>query len=148
MRIVSKIDASGMFVADVILKDDAALPAGCIESRPPAGFHSPRWVVSEWVEGKPEAEIVEDLKTQKIDEFAGRAIDDLSPLFTDGKGRDETMLLLAGHVLQIAEALNVQADPRLEQVVSTGAKAMQKKAEVEQAATVAELEAIGWEEPS
>jgi hypothetical protein len=134
----------------VLLRDDAPLPARCIESRPPEGFYSPQWsfASSEWTEGKPEPEIVEDLKTQKISEFADRAITDLSPLFTESKGRDETMLLLAGHVLQICEALNVSVDPRLSQVVSTGEQALAKKEEVEQAATVEELEAIEWEEPS
>jgi hypothetical protein len=146
MRMVSKIDAAGIFEADVRIEDDTPLPAGCIESRPPEGLYTPKWsfASSEWVEGKPEPEIVEDLKTQKISEFADRAIDDLSPLFTEGKGRDETMLLLAGHVLQICEALNISADPRLSEVVSTGQKALTKKEEVEQAATVEELEAISW----
>jgi hypothetical protein len=145
MRIVSRIDAAGMFIADVLLKDDAALPAGCIESRPPDGSYTPQWTGFEWAEGKPEEEIVEVKKTQKIDEFASLAIDELSPLFTEGKGRDEILLLACGHVLQICEALGIQADPRLSQVVSTGQKALTKKTEVEQAATVEELEAIEWE---
>jgi hypothetical protein len=144
MRMVSKTDAQGYFVSDVLLEDDAPLPAGCIESRPPEGFYSPKWTGSEWVEGRPEGEIVEGLKAQKIDEFAGRAIDDLAPLFTGTHGRDETLFLVAGHVLQICEALNVPVDPRLEQVVAKGEHALSKKAEVEQAATVAELEAIAW----
>jgi hypothetical protein len=144
MRMVAKVDAQGHFLEDVLLEDGASLPAGCIESRPPEGFYSPKWTGSEWAEGKPQAEILVGAKEQKISEFADRAIDELSPLFTDGKGRDETMLLLAGHVLAIAEALNVPVDPRLEQVVATGQKALAKKVEVEQAATVAELEAIEW----
>ena len=146
-RVVARIDASGFFVSDVLLEDGEATPQGCIATRLPEGFYSPKWTGTAWVEGKPESEILEDLKTQKVGEFAGRAIDDHSPLFTDGKGRDETMLLLAGHVLQICEALNVPVDPRLKQVVSTGEKALTKKAEVEQATTVEELEAVQWEEP-
>jgi hypothetical protein len=146
-RVVSKIDAQGYFVSDVLLEDGEATPQGCIESRPPEGFYSPKWAGSEWIEGRPQAEILDDAKAQKVGEFADRAITDLSVLFTEGKGRDETMLLLAGHVLQICEALNVSADPRLSQVVATGEKALTKKAEVEGAATVEELEAVEWEEP-
>jgi hypothetical protein len=144
MRAVARIDASGFFVSDVLLEDGEALPVGCVEDRPAQGFYLPRWTGSEWVESRPEAEILDDAKAQKIDEFAARAIDDLSVLFTEGKGRDETMLLLAGHVLQIAQALNVPVDPRLEQVVSTGEKALQKKEEVGQATSVEELEGISW----
>jgi hypothetical protein len=148
MRMVSKVDDAGMFIEDVLLEDGEALPAGCVSARPSEGFYAPRWAGSAWAEGKPASEIVEDLKAQKISEFADRAITDLSPLFTDGRGRDETMLLLAGHVLQIADALNVPVDPRLEQVVSKGEQALSKKAEVEWAATAAELEAVEWEEPA
>jgi hypothetical protein len=144
MRVVAKVDAQGSFVSDVLLEDGAPLPPGCIESRPPEGFYSPKWTGSEWVEGKPQAEILDDAKAQKIDEFAGKAIDDLAPLFTGTHGRDETLFLVAGHVLQICEALNVQVDPRLEQVVAKGEHALSKKAEVEQATTLAELEAVEW----
>jgi hypothetical protein len=144
MRIVSKIDAQGQFAHDVLLEDSEALPAGCIESRPPEGFYSPKWTVSGWVEGKPESEILPTLQEAKINEFAGKAIDDLAPLFTGTHGRDETLFLLAGHVLQIAEALNVQVDPRLSEVVSKGEQALAKKEEVQQATTVEELKEISW----
>jgi hypothetical protein len=144
MRVVSKVDAQGNFLEDVLVEEGAPIPAGCVSARPSEGFYSPRWTGTAWVEGKPEGEILDDAKAQKVDEFANRAITDLSPLFTDGKGRDETMLLLAGHVLRICQALNVPADPRLAQVVSKGEQALQKKEEVEQAATVEELEAISW----
>jgi hypothetical protein len=145
MKMVAKVDAQGHFLEDVLLEDGEATPQNCVTQRPPEGFYSPRWTGSTWVEGKPESEILESKKAEKVDEFAAQAIDELSPLFTEGKGRDETMLLIAGHVLQIAEALNVPVDPRLEQVVSTGEKALQKKEEVEQAATVEELASVEWE---
>ena len=37
------------------------------EQMPPQGFHAPKWTGSEWVEGKPEAEIVEAMKAAKVE---------------------------------------------------------------------------------
>ena len=144
MRAVSKLDGQGNFAGDVLLGVDDPLPAGCIESRPPEGFHSPKWTGSVWEEGKPQAEILEGLKAQKVAEMAGAAIDELAPMFTPNAGRDETALLVAGHVLKICEALNIPPDPRLTEVVATGEKALAKKAEVEGATTVEALEAVTW----
>ncbi len=93
---------------------------------------------------KTEAEKLEEAKEHKIGELARDAIGDLSGLFTPGAGRDETALLVAGHVLSICEALNIQPDPRLTEVVQTGEKALVKKAEVEEAGSVEEVEAVAW----
>ncbi len=90
------------------------------------------------------AERLEAKKAAKIGELAGAAIDSLSPMFTPGSGRDETALLVAGHVLQICEALGIPPDPRLSTVVSAGEKALAKKVAVEGAASVEEVEAVGW----
>ncbi len=144
MRAVSKTDGQGNFAGDVLLIEGAPLPAGCIESRPPEGFYAPKWNGFEWIEGKPPGEILEGLKAAKVDEMAARAIDELAPMFTPGKGRDETALLVAAHVLKICEALKIPPDPRLSEVVATGEKALGLKAEVEVAATVEELEAVTW----
>ncbi len=144
MRAVSKLDGQGNFAEDVLLKEGAPLPVGCIESRPPEGFHSPRWTGSGWTEGKPQAEILAGLKAAKVGEMAGAAIDALAPLFTPNAGRDETALLVASHVLKICEAFNIPPDPRLTEVVATGEKALAKKAEVEGATTVEALEAVTW----
>jgi hypothetical protein len=147
-RLVAKVDTQGYFLEDVLLEDGAPLPASCIESRPPAGFHSPRWAVSEWVEGKPEAEIVEDLKAQKIDAFARLAVDDLRPYVTGEHGDREMLFVVAKHVKALFDAQGMPADPRLTALIETGDKAMSKLEEVEAAATVEELEGIEWEETS
>jgi hypothetical protein len=144
MRAVSKIDGQNNFAGDVLLVEGAPLPAGCIESRPPEGFYAPRWSGFEWMEGKPQAEILDGLKAQKVEEMAARAIEELAPMFTPNAGRDETALLVAGHVLKICEALGIPPDPRLTEVVATGEKALAKKAEVEAAATIEEMEAVTW----
>jgi len=89
------------------------------------------------------AQIEAEHNTQKKPTPA-RAIDDLSGLFTPNAGRDETALLVAGHVLKICEALKIPPDPRLRTVVETGQWALAKKAEVEGAVTVEALEAITW----
>lgn len=143
MEVVSRVDEQGRFVEDVLLIE-GDLPEGCVQSRPPEGFHSPRWTGSEWTEGKPASEILEGLKAQKVDEMAARAIDDLAPMFTPGKGRDETALLVASHVLKICEALKIPPDPRLPTVVETGQWALAKKEEVEAATTVDALEVVTW----
>jgi len=143
MAVVSRVDGQGRFVEDVIL-GEGALPEGCVQSRPPEGLHSPRWTGSEWTEGKPASEILEGLKAAKVAEMAGAAIDALAPMFTPNAGRDETALLVAGHVLKICEALNIPSDPRLRTVVETGQWALTKKAEVGAATTVEELEGVGW----
>ncbi len=111
------------------------------------GTESLVWLSAATPEPTPEQLAAAELpvvKAKKISEFAAHAIDDLSPLFTDGAGRDETALLIASHVLKICQALGITPDPRLSQVVSTGEKALQKKAEVEAATTPAEVEGITW----
>ena len=144
MRPVSRVDAQGFYVEDVLLGDGEAVPEDCVGERPRDGFHAPKWTGEEWVEGKPEGEILEALKGSKVGEIAQSAVDDLAPLFTPGAGRDETVLLVAAHVLKIAEALKVPVDPRLRTVVQTGQRALEKKAEVEAAGDVEEMEAVGW----
>jgi hypothetical protein len=131
----------GLFVVDVLLEDDEPTPEGCIETRPPEGFHRPRWNGEElrWVEGKPESEIVEARKPQKIAEMHAAAIDELAPLFADEHGKDELIFLLAAHVKSIAGA---QADPRLSEVERIGSKALTKKAQIEAATSAEELEGI------
>lgn len=78
--------------------------------------------------------------------MAGRAIDELARHFTDGAGRDETVLLIASHVLKIAQALSITPDPRLVSVVQTGEKALAKKETVVAATSLAEIAAMSWED--
>jgi hypothetical protein len=146
MRAVAKIDAQGFFIEDVLLEDGAPLPVGCVEDRPPEGLYFPKWTGSAWVEGKPESEILADTKAQKIDEFARLAVDDLRPYVTGEHGDREMLLVVAKHVKALYDAQGIPTDPRLQALVSTGEKAMSKLAEIEQAATVAELASVEWEE--
>jgi hypothetical protein len=57
MKKVIKIDASGLFVEDVLIADDAETPSDCIDSVCPDGFYRPKWNGSQWVEGLTQAEI-------------------------------------------------------------------------------------------
>lgn len=141
MRLVAKIDERGSFLEDVLLEDSEETPEGCIEERPPEGLHAPKWVGSEWAEGKPQAEIVEALKPRKLSEIHAAALDELAPLFTDEHGKDELIFLLAAHVRRI---LGAQADPRLGTVEEVGKKALAKRDEVERAQSLEELEAVEW----
>lgn len=94
---------------------------------------------------KTAAELLEEAKRQKVDEFAVRAKEELSPLFTEDHGEDETLFLTLGHLLGVLDNQQAQVDPRLREVVSVGTKALSKKEAIEQAATLEELEAIEWE---
>jgi hypothetical protein len=98
MRAVSKVDAQGNFLEDVLVEEDAPIPAGCVSARPPEGFYSPKWTGSTWVEGKPEAEILEAARVTKIDSFAGKAVDDLRPYVTGEHGDREMLFIVAKHV--------------------------------------------------
>lgn len=93
---------------------------------------------------KTEAESLEPLKKQKVDEMASVGIAELSALFTEGQGRDELSLLLAGHIQAICGALNIPADPRIGEVVAIGQKALARKQEVETVTDAAGLESITW----
>lgn len=147
MRVVIRVNAQGEYVEDVLLEDGKPTPRGCIEERPAEGFHSPRWTEGTWVEGKPEEEITKVLREAKVAEMHHAAVEELTPLFTSspGAGENELTFLLAGHVVKICEALKIPVDPRLAAVVTTGEKAMQKKAEVEALTTATEVEAVQWE---
>jgi hypothetical protein len=76
------------------------------------------------------------------------AVEDLSPLFTNGQGREELMFLLAAHVRKSCEQLSIPADPRLAEVETVGEKALAKRDEIAAAETEEELEAVTWEEAS
>lgn len=125
-----------------MVREDYAPQAGevVLQSRPEPG--------KVWADGelrpKLAAELLADARAEKLDEIASEAIESLSGLFTEGKGRDETMLLVAGHVLQICQGLGITPDPRLSEVVATGTKALEKKEAVLTAATQEEVEAVTW----
>ena len=65
MRVVSRIGIGGFFVEDVLLEDGAPAPPDTVETRPPEGFYRPMWTGSAWAEGKPAAEIVEEVRAAK-----------------------------------------------------------------------------------
>lgn len=90
------------------------------------------------------AEALVPRQREKLADLHQAGLDELSPLFTEGAGENELVFLLAGHVLKLYEILKATPDPRLAEVVSTGQKALAKKAEVEAAKTPDELEAVRW----
>ena len=142
MRIVSKIGADGMFVADTRLEDGATLPAGCVEQRPPQGFHAPRWTGSEWTEGKPAAEILEAKKVAKVEEMKAAGVEELASHIPHG--RDELSAVHNAALVAILEALNLPVDERLRRVDEAQRKAFAKEAEVVAASTPDEVEAVAW----
>ena len=150
MRVASRVDTQGLFVEDVLLRDRDALPEGCVESRPPEGLYAPRWNGTSWEEGRPASEIVEALKGAKVNEFAARAVEDLSAtgLFTGSHGRDELQAVHNATLIAICEALDIPVDERMRQVDQVQRKAFARKAEVEAAQNPEELEDVTWEGPA
>ena len=51
MKKVIKINDDGIFVEDVLLKNNEPTPSDCIETPCPNGFYKPKWDGAEWVEG-------------------------------------------------------------------------------------------------
>ena len=131
MRIVARVDESGLFVEDVLVEDNAALPAGCVEARPPAGFHLPRWTGSTWTEGKPAAEIL-------AAERAGKRAE-MEAAFAAECGAEFPSPWVAVAALA--------ADPRDARITALRARATKlrdKLAAVDSAATLEAVRAISW----
>lgn len=55
-----KIDGDGFYVETVHIPEPTDLANDFITVRPPQGLYKPKWTGSEWVEGKTEAEFLED----------------------------------------------------------------------------------------
>lgn len=55
--IIAKIDEQGLFIEDILIKDNEETPTDCIEIPCPEGFHRPKWDGIGWVEGLTQEEI-------------------------------------------------------------------------------------------
>jgi hypothetical protein len=143
MRVVSKIDEQGFFVEDVLLADNAALPSSeYVESRPPQGFHKPKWdgtrEPAAWVEGKAAAEIFLEAKASKEAELRDAADSWYRMNVRAFEGAVVAAKWAKGQAL-LAEEQVVFNDmnasyTRLKSLIS----------QVRAATTVAEVEAISW----
>lgn len=49
-RLVHRIAPSGHFLEDVVLPDDAEVPADCVATQPPQGLQWPRWLADAWTD--------------------------------------------------------------------------------------------------
>lgn len=135
MRVVARIDAQGTFVEDVLLEDGAALPEGTVDTRPPEGFHRPRWDGSKWVEGKPSAEILESLKVAKRSEMEQAFATETAQSFGGGSGWPGVMVGVL--------ATNPQ-DTRISALRTRTQKLSQKLSDVSNATTTAGALAVAW----
>lgn len=54
---VAIIDENGLFVEDVIIKDETEMTSNMIATPCPGGFYWPKWDGITWVEGKTDVEI-------------------------------------------------------------------------------------------
>lgn len=57
MQKVARKDEQGFWIEDVILEDNEPIPEDCDTDCPPDGFHWPRKVNGQWVEGLTQEEI-------------------------------------------------------------------------------------------
>ena len=129
------------------IKDASDAEAGeVVVQEPPAPGEV--WDASEnALRPRTEAEQLEEAKAQKVDSFAAKAVDELRPYVTGEHGDREMLYLAAKHIKALFDAQGLETDPRLDALISTGDKAMQKKEAIGQASTSEDLEAIEWEQP-
>lgn len=138
MRVVSRVDADGTFLGDVLLREGEPAPPDTVEGRPGEGFHRPRWDGSKWVEGKPSAEILTDLKAAKKRELEAAYARETAQSF--GGGPDWVAILIAVLATDIRDARVAELKTRL-------TKLQQKQTDADNATTVAGdagVEAITW----
>jgi hypothetical protein len=140
MRVVSKIDAGGLYTEDVLLEDGQALPSSCVEERPSEGFHRPKWDGSSWIEGKPTAEILEAAKASKRSQLKSAFRDHYEPTFEAGFLEVDYILDRLRRNLAVPQA---ERD-KLTAVASGIDKLRGLFAQVNAAPQVAEVEGISW----
>lgn len=91
-----------------------------------------------------EAEKLEEAKSVKEEEIAAAVMEELTPLFSAGRGREESIALIAAHVEAICRALSIPVDPRLSTVAAAGRKAQSKKQAIESAQDDRTLDDVRW----
>jgi hypothetical protein len=67
MRKVIKIDSNGLYVEDVLLKDEDLTPDDCVETTCEGGFIHPKFENGSWIEGATSAVIAEVEEQKKKD---------------------------------------------------------------------------------
>ena len=132
MRLVSRIDAEGFFVEDVLLGEEEPLPAGTIESRPPEGLHVPRWDGRAWVEAMALQDRLQAARQAKISQIRSR------------------LDIEASAIMPIWERFDIQRtarnDPRsisVDNVVKKGRDIEQYLNQPQR--TLAEIQALTWD---
>jgi hypothetical protein len=140
MRIVSKVDAQGTFVEDVLLEDGEALPAECVATRPPEGFYSPLWTGSEWTEGKPAAEILTEARASKEAELRGAA----DGWYQENVRSFEGAIVTAKYGRSGLTALNTEERAVFDAMNANYQKLKNLIVQVRAAATLEEVEDISW----
>jgi hypothetical protein len=144
MRVVSKTDLEGYFVEDVLLEDGAPLPASTVASRPPEGFHRPRWngepAGGAWVEGKPAAEIFEEAKAQKEAELRDAA----DAWYQSSVRSFEGAIVTAKYGRSGLTALNAEERSVFDEMNANYTKLKNLIGQVRAATTIGEVEAVQW----
>lgn len=87
---------------------------------------------------------LEDLRVRKEEEIDAKVMEELTPLFAPGRGREESISLIAAHVEAICKALSIPVDPRLMSVSAAGKKAQSKKQAIKTAKSEDDLDGVSW----
>jgi hypothetical protein len=140
MRIVSKVDAQGTFVEDVLLTDGEATPQDCVTQRPPEGFYSPKWTGTAWVEGKPAAEILTEARASKEAELRGAA----DGWYQENVRSFEGAIVTAKYGRSGLTALNAEERAVFDAMNANYTKLKNLIVQARAAATLGEVEAISW----
>lgn len=132
MKVVRRVDESGLFVEDVLIADDETVPPDCVEEGPPEGVRRARWDGAAWRETVSVPDLLSALRENKKAELSRALVDSLNGAFQPGVEEREMLLVLAVTVARIAKALGIaDVDPRLDRVVREGEHLLAKHAEVD-----------------
>lgn len=137
MRTVARINADGLFACDVLLGDGQEMPPNHVESRPPEGFHAPKWTGSAWTEGKSQAERLAAAKEAKRAELAWAFVAANTTLYSETA--PEYAIWLA--VPEYAATPNGQ---RPQAIRANIARYRERLVAVNAAATEADVEGVVW----
>jgi hypothetical protein len=137
VKVVSRVDAAGLYMEDVVLTDSAALPPDHVEDRPSPGFHRPKWSGSEWVEGMAASEILASAKAAKRSELASAFVEACTNLYPEV---DPTYAIW----LAVPEYVENPRGTRPQAIKANIARLQDRLGKVNAATTVAEVGVIVW----
>lgn len=136
MQVFSRLNRDGYFVEDVIAEE---MPEGCVESRPPEGYHRPKWngVELRWVEGAAVPEVLSAAKAAKRSEISRAFVEANTALYPELEPQFAIWLA----VPEYAASPNANRPTTIRANI---ARLRERFAAVEAATTVEQVKAVSW----